>query len=218
MPTPSRPTGRDTLLSLQGISYAYPSAPTPVFENLSADLPAGVGLVCGDEGSGKSTLLHLLAGQLKPLSGLMLMDGAPMQDGQVARMDPLDAEHDHVVAQDVLNERVPSEWQHHLRDLLPGLDLLAHLPKPLYQLSTGSRRKVFLAATLARQARLTLLDQPFIALDRPSVDFLQMCFKAWAGADDRLLLIADYLPPEDVPLSFTLNLDGVARKTQGAGG
>jgi ABC-type Mn2+/Zn2+ transport system ATPase subunit len=81
------------------------------------------------------------------------------------------------------------------------------LPKPLYQLSTGSRRKVFLAAALVQPAPLTLLDQPFMALDRPSVDFLCACFRAWTHQPDRLLLIADYLPPQDVPLAFTLDLD-----------
>jgi ABC-type Mn2+/Zn2+ transport system ATPase subunit len=111
------------------------------------------------------------------------------------------------VVQDVLDELVPPALRPQLAELLPGLDLLSHLPKPLYQLSTGSRRKVFLAAALVQPAPLTLLDQPFMALDRPSVDFLCDRFRAWAHQPDRLLLIADYLPPQDVPLAFTLDLD-----------
>jgi ATPase subunit of ABC transporter with duplicated ATPase domains len=207
MSTPSPATDGATFLSLQDIGFAHPGAAAPVFDRLSAHLPPGVGLVCGDEGTGKTTLLRLLAGQLRPHTGVMRLAGGPLQVAQVAGMEALAKERDEQVAQDVLSELVPAPEQHLLEDLVRGLDLGAHLSKPLYQLSTGSRRKVFLAADLARQARLTLLDQPFTALDRPSVEFLRRQFATWAGADQRLLLIADYQPPGGVPLSFTLDLD-----------
>lgn len=209
MPSLSPPPSPPTLLSLQDLHLAYPGAPAPVFEGLTADLSAGVGLVCGDEGSGKSSLLALLAGHIQPTAGSMRLAGEPLQAQQVACMDPLHAQRQQQVAQAVLDECVPAALRQHLPELIRGLDLAPHLAKPLYQLSTGSRRKVFLAAALARQARLTVLDQPFIALDRPSVDFLCAHFRDWAGSRERLLLIADYLPPEGVPLSFTLNLDAL---------
>ena len=200
-------TADQPLLSLQGLRFAFPGAISPVFDGFSVALPAGVGLVCGDEGRGKTTLLRLLAGQLAPAAGSMQFAGRLLQPSQVACMDPRHAERQDQVVQDVLDELVPPALRPQLAELLPGLDLLSHLPKPLYQLSTGSRRKVFLAAALAQSAPLTLLDQPFMALDRPSVDFLCACFRAWTHQPDRLLLIADYLPPQDVPLAFTLDLD-----------
>lgn len=209
MPAQSPPSSHPTLLSLQGLHLAYPGAPAPVFQGLSADLPAGVGLVCGDEGSGKSSLLALLAGQLQPTAGTLRLAGEPLQADQVACMDSLHAQRQQQVVQDVLDALVGPALRQHLPELIGGLDLAPHLAKPLYQLSTGSRRKVFLAAALAQQARLTVLDQPFIALDRPSVDFLCAHFRGWVGSRERLLLIADYLPPEGVPLSFTLDLDAL---------
>lgn len=207
MPLVSGHSPAHPLLSVQGLRFAYPGATSPVLDGLTEALPAGVGLVCGDEGRGKTTLLRLLAGQLAPAAGSMQLAGRPLQPSQVACMDPRHAERQDQVVQDVLDELVPPALRPHLAELLPGLDLLTHLPKPLYQLSTGSRRKVFLAAALAQSAPLTLLDQPFMALDRPSVDFLCACFRAWTHQPDRLLLIADYLPPQDVPLAFTLDLD-----------
>ncbi len=207
MPLLSGHSPAQPLLSLQGLRFAFPGASSPVFDGFSAALPAGVGLVCGDEGRGKTTLLRLLAGQLAPAAGSMQLAGRPLQPSQVACMDPRHAERQDQVVQDVLDELVPPALRPQLAELLPGLDLPTHLPKPLYQLSTGSRRKVFLAAALVQPAPLTLLDQPFMALDRPSVDFLCACFRAWTHQPDRLLLIADYLPPQDVPLAFTLDLD-----------
>jgi ABC-type transport system involved in cytochrome c biogenesis ATPase subunit len=207
MPLLSGHSPDQPLLSLQGLRFAFPGASSPVFDGFSAALPAGVGLVCGDEGKGKTTLLRLLAGQLAPAAGSMQLAGRPLQPSQVACIDPRHAERQDQVVQDVLDELVPPALRPQLAELLPGLDLLSHLPKPLYQLSTGSRRKVFLAAALVQPAPLTLLDQPFTALDRPSVDFLCDRFRAWTHQPDRLLLIADYLPPQDVPLAFTLDLD-----------
>jgi ABC-type Mn2+/Zn2+ transport system ATPase subunit len=93
---------------------------------------------------------------------------------------------------------------------MAGLSLQPHLAKPLYQLSTGSRRKVFIAATLAQPGPLALLDQPFTALDAPSISFLLAQFKSLASSGDRALLVADYLPPEGVPLAAAINLDELA--------
>ena len=59
-------------------------------------------------------------------------------------------------------------WQRHLA----GFDLTPHLAKPMYALSTGSRRKAGLAAALATGAALTLLDEPCAGLDPPSLAYL----------------------------------------------
>ena len=190
------------LLSLRSLHFSHPGG--VVFAGLTAELPAGVGLVCGDEGRGKSSLLRLLAGELSPSAGHILLSGQPLSTQDVAWFDPLEPRHDAQPVCDLLHDLargpVPPA-------MLAGLGLVPHLDKPLFQLSTGSRRKVFMAAALSRQAPLTLLDQPFMALDRPSVNFLCECFRAWAGASERLLLLADYQAPEGVPLAGTLDLD-----------
>jgi len=190
-----------TLLSLQSLHLSHPGV--TVFAGLTAGLPAGVGLVCGDEGTGKTSLLRLLAGELAPSAGQLLWDGRPLTHQDVAWFDPGDPRHDALPVRELL----PALAGPVAPALLEGLGLTPHLDKPLFQLSTGSRRKVFMAAALSRQAPLTLLDQPFMALDRPSVNFLCECFRAWAGASERLLLLADYQAPEGVPLAGTLDLD-----------
>ena len=66
-----------------------------------------------------------------------------------------------------------------LSDLIEGLSLAEHQDKPLYMLSTGSRRKVWLAAAFASNAPVTLLDDPFAALDNPSIQFVLGCSAMW---------------------------------------
>lgn len=73
-------------------------------------------------------------------------------------------------------------------------------------LSTGSRRKVGLVAALASGATVTLLDQPFAALDASAIRRLQ-AFLAQLGQNPvRAWLIADYVKPDHLPLASVLEL------------
>ncbi|MPN16698.1 hypothetical protein SDC9_164043 [bioreactor metagenome] len=54
-----------------------------------------------------------------------------------------------------------------------GFALGEHLHKPLLALSTGSLRKLWMAAAWASGAALTLIDEPLAALDKPSMRYVQ---------------------------------------------
>ena len=59
-----------------------------VLKNVSAVFPrGGLSLVTGATGAGKSSLLHLLAGLLRPTSGEVLADGAPVSRWSAAHRD-----------------------------------------------------------------------------------------------------------------------------------
>jgi len=62
-------------------------------------------------------------------------------------------------------------------------------------LSTGSRRKVGLAAALAAGQPLTLIDQPFAALDGGSIRFLREVFADLADHPSRTWVVADFEAP-----------------------
>ena len=77
-----------------------------------------------------------------------------------------------------------------------------HLHKPMYQLSSGSQRKVLLAAALASGAVLTLLDEPLAALDKPSISYLLQALEAEARAPrwpGRAVLVAHHEALGDLP-------------------
>ena len=200
------------MLDLQNLHFTYPATPgQPLFTGLSAHLPAGVTLVCGGDGCGKSTLLRLLAGDLAPTSGQVVMTEADC--AQVFWMDPrseaVNATLNNVVVQTYFDALAPhwpdldTAW---LAELSENLGLVPHLHKPIFMLSTGSRRKVLLAAGLASGAPVTLLDEPFAALDTPSIRCVTAALVRAAAQPQRLCVIADYQAPPGVPLSSVITL------------
>jgi ABC-type multidrug transport system ATPase subunit len=94
-----------------------------------------------------------------------------------------------------------------LHELIEGLNLSDHVSKAMYMLSAGSKRKVWLAAAFASGASVTLLDEPFSALDKASINFLIERLATFAHNSDRAWVIADYEAPQSLSLDFSINLD-----------
>ena len=183
--------------------------------DLELAIPAGVTLVRGDEQTGKTTLLRLLAGDVTPDAGQIETLGHSPADSlaryrqQVFRCEPLS---------DTLNQTTPRAWYNTLParfsdfnhaaldGLIAGFDLAPHLDKPLYMLSAGSRRKVWLCAAFACGAPLILIDQPFAALDGPSMRLLRELLQEMAEHPGRACVLADYEAPADVQLACVIDL------------
>lgn len=60
--------------------------------------------------------------------------------------------------------------------------------------------------SLASQATVTLLDQPFMALDRPSIDYLLGVLAEAAQHRSRAWVVADYVAPMHVELAGVIEL------------
>ena len=203
------------ILQVEGLSFSYPQQPARVlFDQLSLALGPGVTFLGGDEGSGKTTLLQLLAGAL-PTRATLRIEGVslpPQQEAyrrQVSWLDPRDTALDPQTARQIFTglSHGPAGCDlNALQAHIDGLSLAPHLDKALYMLSTGTRRKVLLAAALASQTPVTLLDQPFKALDRPSIDYLLQVLAQAARHPDRAWVVADYEAPPGVPLAGVIIL------------
>jgi ABC-type multidrug transport system ATPase subunit len=164
------------VLRVQAMSFSYPGR--HVFTGWSAEFHAGLTWVRGSNGTGKSTLLKLLAGALPALAGHIAVSGID----QAA--SPLDYRREvfwcgpGAIAFDHLR---PLEYFAFLLGLYPRFDsLLAQtvaaelglapfMGKRLRELSTGTQRKVWLAAAFAAGTAAVLLDEPLTALDMRSV-------------------------------------------------
>lgn len=170
-----------------------------LFQGWSAQMAPGLNWVCGDEGVGKTTLLRLLAGALAPQVGQIQRPGTD----PVFWVDPRTEVHDQTVTREVLTGLLapyPAVQPAQLAGWADALDLSAHLDKPLYMLSTGSRRKVWLLAALASGATVTLLDQPCAALDKASERvFWGLLAQALERQPHRVWLLADYEPAGGAP-------------------
>ena len=133
-----------------------------------------ISILAGMNGCGKSTLLKLLAGLLVPESGEILLDGVPLKN--IPRRTLAEK-----VAYLPQNPDVPeyftvAEYLDCIRCTLPiSPESIQHaaedagivhlLNRQFSVLSGGEKQRVFLAFTLARNAEILLLDEPFSALD-----------------------------------------------------
>lgn len=181
------------VLQVQDLHFAYPGQP-PLFNGLAFTLPAGLTRL--DAELGKTTLLKVLAGDLRA-QGRFVLNGQPwdpaMQPQAACRIDPRDPAWD-ALTPDQMLDRVRT--QHPALDsrtwerLLTDFDLQQHRHKTLHMLSTGSRRKVALAVSLAAGAAVTLLDEATAGLDRPALDVLATALAEQAGQPARAWLLA----------------------------
>lgn len=202
------------ILQLRGLRVAFPGeAPLIACESLA--LPAGLTLVEGDTGSGKTTLLRVLAGE-QPAQGTLVVDGIDLAQAPQAYRRAVFHVDAREAAFDALTPHAcTAAW----REDDPGFDaarwslmvegfaLGEHLDKRMDMLSTGSRRKVVLAAALASGRALVLLDEPTAALDKASVRWLWQALAESAHRGVRqAIVVASSLPSDGLPLAATFTL------------
>jgi len=141
---------------------------TTAVDGLSLSLPSGevVGLL-GTNGAGKSTTLKLMAGLLYPDAGEVRLSGRPprVARGQIAFLPERGQMYDWLDpkgAAGLFSTLYPDFRPRRFFELLQQLEV-PH--RALNQMSKGQRARFLLAATLARKARLYLLDEPLGGVD-----------------------------------------------------
>ncbi len=204
---------RAALLLVSRLNFSYPGL--DLFQDFSTRITPGVTLVRGGDGRGKTTLLNLLAGLMPVRDGVLELDGLRL-DGepenyrrQVFFIDPRTEAYEQMTPPEVfaaLAERYPHFDHGLLPALTEGLSLTPHLEKKLFMLSTGSKRKVYLAAAFAAHATLTLLDDPYASLDRASINFVAARLDEHADDARRAWVVAMYEAPQAVRLAGTIDL------------
>ena len=208
--TQTHPT---VILTTTSVYFSYQDQ--ALFSNFSAQIADGITLVRGGDGCGKSTLLRLLAGALMAEGGQLLINGVDLKahpssyKAQVFWTEPRADAFDQLRVRDYF-EMQRSKYDGFdnflLAEMTDGLGLQEHMHKQLFMLSTGSKRKVFLAAAFASGAAVTLLDEPFAALDAVSIEFLVRWLKIARNVKNRALVVADYLATDGLPLTQTIDL------------
>lgn len=166
-------------------------------------------LLEGASGEGKSTLAALLTGLRIPESGLLLLNGLDRPTlgsnwHQLATEAPQFHENHILAGSLAFNLLMGRDWPASAEDLTKAhalcvelglgalLDrmpagLMQHVGETGWQLSHGERSRVFLARALLQDARLTILDESFAALDPET---LKACLKSAVAHARTLVVIA----------------------------
>lgn len=210
------------VLEIEGLTFGWPGI--ALFQRLSLQVPSGVCMIHGDESTGKTTLLRLMSGDLQADSGSLLLGDIPMEiqadayRARVFRTEPRSDALDGISARawfDTLTSRYPSFEPDTARRLASGFSLDPHIDKPVYMLSAGSKRKVWLSAAFAAGTALTLIDEPFAALDMASIRVLHTLLQEATTHTDRAWVLADHVPPEGLSLPTLLHLAAPPRSERG---
>ncbi|RTQ35180.1 ATP-binding cassette domain-containing protein [Variovorax gossypii] len=202
------------LLRIDALSFAYPDQP-PLVSGWNASIGPGVTLLYGDTGTGKSALLQVIAGMLPASSGRLAVAGATLDTApeayrrQVFFVDPVTDRFDQLTARECTASLAEGDagfneakWQ----AIAEGFSLAPHLDKKMFMLSTGSKRKVWMAAGLASGRPLVLLDEPTAGLDMPSTRCLWSTLSGFDGQQGRAVIVASAARIDTVPLAATIEL------------
>lgn len=155
-----------------------------LFAELSFSLNSGELLhLLGHNGSGKTTLLRTLCGLIKPSQGVVSWKGKNIRRQReefaeemqfIGHLNGIKADLTAVENLRILcrldGQQVSDRklWQ-----VLGEMGLYGHEDLAVGVLSQGQKRRVTLARLLLNESPLWLLDEPFTALDKAAVDFLQ---------------------------------------------
>ena len=168
-------------ITLARIRVAYHD--TPVFTNLSLDIPVGtLTALVGPSGAGKTTVVDLVTGLVRPQAGEVYIDDVPMahidlrhwrrQIGYVPQDNLL--LHDTILMNVALGDPAlgPADVEYALR-AAGAWEFVMQMPDGLHtlvgergmRLSGGQRQRIMLARALVHRPALLILDEATTALD-----------------------------------------------------
>lgn len=137
--------------------------------------------IVGPSGCGKSTILNLVAGLLLPTSGEILLDGQRVEKPGADRVM-------------MFQEAALYPWLNVMENVMFGLEAAGHSKAeqkelaekylrmvrlwsyreyPIHQISGGMKQRTALARALAMDSKLLLMDEPFSALDKQTINVLR---------------------------------------------
>ena len=170
---PSHVTGGHVHLDAVTKRYGRGAGSVLALDGIHLDVEPGE-FVClvGASGCGKSTLLNLVADLDQPTTGTREVSGKTGVMFQEAALFPWLTVAGNIELAQKLDGVKKAERRRRAQDLLNVVHLEGFAKKRPHELSGGMRQRVALARTLAQDADVLLMDEPFGALDAITRDFL----------------------------------------------
>jgi manganese/zinc/iron transport system ATP- binding protein len=171
-------SNRSPALEVHNLTASYHRK--PVLWDIDFQLPQEkiIGIV-GPNGSGKTTLLKATMGLIKPDSGYAEIFGRPLDAvrqrvAYVPQRESVDWDFPASVMDVVLMgryrkenifRRLTREDKRLATEALERVNMLEFANRQISQLSGGQQQRVFIARSLAQQADIYLMDEPFAGVD-----------------------------------------------------
>jgi len=169
-------------------------------DGISMELTLGhVYAMLGPNGSGKTTWMKMAAGLMIPTSGTVYFDGAPVgieSRKHVAYMSTEPFFYTWMTVADVgryYGDFFEDFSADKYRELLSQMELEEKLKTKT--LSSGMAAKLKIAATMARDAKVYMLDEPFNGIDLLARDEIRHCILQEAGPE-KVLILSSHLVEE----------------------
>jgi len=169
----------DKFISIEGITKRFPApggGTTTVFEDLWLSMQRGeFTCIIGHSGCGKTTVLNILAGLDTPSEGTVIVDGQAIEGPSIDRAVIFQS-HALLPWRTVMGNvayAVSSKWRHwtkteqhrQAQKFIDLVGLTGSEHKRPSELSGGMKQRVGIARALSIEPKITLMDEPFSALD-----------------------------------------------------
>jgi energy-coupling factor transport system ATP-binding protein len=175
----------DSIINLENVSYSYPGAKKKALDGVTLSVRGGEFLaVIGENGAGKTTFCKLLNGIIPhgcggSLSGTVTVDGERTESSSVPRLalktgmvlDDPDAQ---IFTSSVRHEAAfgpenlllpPDEIEERVKFALGAVGLDGFEDRKPATLSGGEKQRLAIAASLAMNGKILVLDEPLCRLD-----------------------------------------------------
>jgi len=176
----------------------------PVLWNIDFSIPKGklVGII-GPNGAGKSTLLKSIMGLLDTESGRIKLFDQALDDvrqrvSYVPQRESVDWDFPASVLDVVLMgrygkrglfNRVSKEDKEIAMSCLAKVNMEKYYKRQIAQLSGGQQQRVFIARSLAQQAELYLMDEPFAGVDASAESSILALLQEMRAEEKTILVV-----------------------------
>lgn len=218
------------VLQARGVSVVFDG--TPIVTDVDFELHAGQVLaLVGPNGAGKSTLLSVLAGDIEPAAGTVLLQGEDLHGLKLAELARRRAvllqeqrlSFPFTVGEVVAMGRTPWRGRPEAGDddaiVAQSLEIgdVTHLAHRLYPtLSGGEKGRASFARVLAQQTRVLMLDEPTAALDIRHQEAVLARARTQAEAGDAVVVVLHDLSLAAAYADEVAVLDGGRMRGHGA--
>ncbi len=170
------------MLKTQGLSKTFRNAAEPALSDINMEISDGEFIcIVGPSGCGKSTLLNLIAGLETPTSGKIILDDkevrGPGADRVVMFQEPALYPWLNVMENVKFGMKlagVPkSEQETRAEKYLKMVHLWDFREYAVHELSGGMKQRTALARALTMDSKIMLMDEPFSALDKQTINKLR---------------------------------------------